>query len=353
MREERSVAVRISVFNSGFTNRPVWTKERFTEAPATSAPASQGSIIETMSLSDEVSQKITALHTDLDLDCIQKVMGMIFKFESPSLKPLQKQIGGGPARGLGQYEILPNREDKADKASGRAETAYTRARNFYENNDMKIPTDHWTKALADTGTFDIVEARSGAGLTGNEQYEMAVLDHLMGENYDTPSFTKTIKKCGDGTLTSEMVRIYHRDYHKVTDAHSDAEVTRWNDQNKENSVLASPKVLASKDIGVTQSGNSYTITLRKIPYKIPTVWGWDKNYKGRGSLLGRWVNVLSDSVSYPATVVGESDSYTIDGKVITITGKYRIYGTTSDHDTIFKVSYAYLDNYDPNWTKMV
>ena len=338
--------MRISVFNSGFTNRPNWTKEKFTEAPATSAPVSQGSIIETMSLSDEVSQKITALHPDLDLDCIQKVMGMIFKFESVSLEidAKQKLDDGsiGCARGLGQYETLK------DGCSGRAKTAYTRTRNFYKDNGMKIPTDHWTQTLADTGTFDIVEA----GLTGNEQYEMAVLDHLMGPNYGTPGFTDTIKKCGDGDLTSEMVRTYHRDYHKITDAHSKNEVTRWNDQNKENSVLASPKVLASKDIGVTQSGNSYTITLRKIPYKIPTVWGWDKNYKGREGLVGRWVEVLSDSVSYPSAVVGESDSYTIDGKVITITGKYRIYGTTSDHDTIFKVSYAYLDNYDPNWVKL-
>jgi hypothetical protein len=148
------------------------------------------------------------------------------------------------------------------------------------------------------------------------------------------------------------IRIYHRDYHKKG-KHDGGDVTRWETLfgKPTDKVRSSPKVPAARDIGVTQSGNTYTITLRKIPYKIPTVWGWDKNYKGREGLVGRWVEVLSDSVSYPATVVGESDSYTIDGKVITITGKSRIYGTTSDHDTIFKVSYTYLDNYDPNFAR--
>ena len=369
--------MRISVINSGFPSRPVFTMEKFKEAVATTTIRVGGNILDDMSLSSEVTQKIARVawgdppELGLDLDCIQKVMGMIFKFESPSLNPLQKQIGGGPARGLGQYEILPNLADPADEASGRAETAYTRARNFYRGNlagkegsrstaelanvAKWTDADHWTNKLQATGTYDIVEA----GLTANEQYEMAVLDHLMGVNQLTsagtvkPSFTKTIRKCSDGTLTSEMVRIYHRDYHKVTDAHSKDEVKRWNEQNEAGFVLVSQTVLSPRDIGVTQSDNTYTITLRRIPYKLPVIWGWDKNYKGRGELEGRWVSVIPESHVIPASSSGVWDSYTIDGKVITITGNLAEYGITSGHDTIFKVSYTYLDNYDPNFVRYI
>ena len=88
----------------------------------------------------------------------------------PSMNPAQKQIGGGPGRGLYQYEMALTPETRV-RGSGAANTAVKRTMTFLNQIDQPVPS--W---LTDLGSSDADFSK----LNKQQQQLLLIGDKLIG-----------------------------------------------------------------------------------------------------------------------------------------------------------------------------
>ena len=107
------------------------------------------------------------------------------------------------------------------------------------------------------------------------------------------------------------------------------------------------KGFTRRTIRVTEeikSGDT-TITLKHSPIKMGNVRGWVPAKKGKF----KWRQIRNVTSISMATV--RADIYALSGNTLTIgtDGLRNIYGAHPKTGAYFKVTYSYLDNYDPNY----
>ena len=93
-----------------------------------------------------------------------------FHEAGPAMRPDQRQVGGGPGRGLYQYEMERNPESGVG-GSGGANTAVRRTSTFLEKIGQPIPS--WLKDLQK-------QDADFSKLTKEQQQLLLIGDHLLG-----------------------------------------------------------------------------------------------------------------------------------------------------------------------------
>ena len=126
--------------------------------------------------------------------------------------------------------------------------------------------------------------------------------------------------------------------------------------NKTPQKNVSPYGFSRRPVKVTEEFKTTgTLTLKHVPSRIKSVWGYSTDYKDVYSIrkgdTERWV-AGTNAVLIPATDQTDNeliDVWTVSGKTITISEKEYKWDGHPDTGVIFRITYIYHDTYDPNY----